>query len=88
MNIAQQIGEANRSLSLDSAALDFTKYAKCLMACRGQRDDALQLATARGASSRLRSMLEATISVKKVSDDILTKAPGRYRLRRWHDLGR
>jgi hypothetical protein len=31
----------NRSISLDSAASDFTKYAKALMASKGQPDDAL-----------------------------------------------
>jgi hypothetical protein len=69
------MGEANRSISLDSAALDFTKYAKTLMATQGQRDDALALAVGRGASSRLKAMLETPISVGEISDKLLLKAP-------------
>jgi hypothetical protein len=69
------MGEANRSLSLDSAASDFTKYAKTLMATQGRRDDALALAVGRGASSRLKAMLETPISVGEISDKILLKAP-------------
>jgi hypothetical protein len=68
------LAELNRSVTLDSASLDFTKYAKCLMATRGRRDDALALATARGASNRLRTMLETPIDTGKISDDMLTKS--------------
>ena len=70
MSFVQQIGEAHRSVSLDSAALDFTKYVKALVATKGRRDDALALAVARGASSRLQTMLKTPISIDKVSDDI------------------
>jgi HK97 family phage major capsid protein len=55
--------------------LDFTKYAKALMATQGRRDDALALAVGRGASSRLKAMLETPISVGEISDKILLKAP-------------
>jgi len=76
MTLMHQIGEASRSLSLDSAALDFTKYAKVLMATKGSPDEALALATARGASSRLQKMLETTATiVAKATEDILTKSP-------------
>jgi hypothetical protein len=69
------LGELNRSVSLDSAALDLVKYAKALMACKGRRDDALALCVARGASSRLQKMFEAPIITSEVSDRILAKGP-------------
>jgi hypothetical protein len=75
VSVFDAVAERTRSVSLDSAALDLVKYAKALMACRGQRDDALALATARGASSRLQTMFKTAISSDKISDDILTKAP-------------
>jgi len=58
-----QIGEANRSLSLDSAATDYTKFVKIrlvvgILARKGILTDALVLATPRGASSRLQAMLK------------------------------
>ena len=61
MTIRQQIGEVQRSVSLDNASLDFVKYAKALVATRGRPDDALALAVARGASSRLQTMLQTPI---------------------------
>jgi hypothetical protein len=64
MNVAQQIGEASRSLALDSAATDYTRYVKALgvqawlFRKHSLRIDTLQIATAKGASSRLRAMCE------------------------------
>jgi hypothetical protein len=70
-----ELAQAHRSLSLDSAALDFTKYAKAMLAAKGNPSEALQLATARGAGPRLRAMLETPISAGRISDDLLLKAP-------------
>jgi HK97 family phage major capsid protein len=88
MNIAQQIGEANRGLSLDSAATDYTRYAKT-QAVRawwyrrhGLMLDELQIATAvRGVSSRLQKMFEMrpeTIGdiTKKIMDNDPVELPG------------
>ena len=58
MTIRPELGEVQRSVSLDNASLDFVKYAKALVATRGRPDDALALAVARGASSRLQTMLQ------------------------------
>ena len=80
------MGEANLSFSLDSAATDYTRYVKILahknwLARGGHYEvDPLQLATAKGASSRLRAMLEMgpeTISgvTKKIMDNVAVELP-------------
>jgi hypothetical protein len=63
MTLATQVAEVSRSISLDSAATDYTKFVKIrlvvgILARNGILNDALALATPRGASSRLQAMLK------------------------------
>jgi hypothetical protein len=69
------IDQLSRSISLDSASLDFTKYAKSLLAAKGNPSEALQLAMARGASPRLKEMFEAPVAIAKIYDKLTLKAP-------------
>jgi len=75
MTLVQQVRDLNRSVSLDSAALDFTRYAKSMLATKGDSSEALALASARGASSRLREMFETPVDYVKVRDEMMMKAP-------------
>ena len=88
MTIMHQIGEASRSLSLDSAAVDFTRYVKTT-AIRdwwyrrhGLMLDELQIATAHSAaSSRLQAMLKMRPETmgdvtKKIMDNVAVGLPG------------
>jgi hypothetical protein len=87
MSIIEQIGQANRSLSRDSAATDYTRYVKT-QAVRswwfhrhGMMLDELQLASAvKGVSSRLQKMFEIrpeTIDgvTKKIMDNVAVGLP-------------
>jgi hypothetical protein len=69
------LAELNRSVSLSAANLDFTKYAKSMLAAKGNPSEALQLAMARGASPRLREMFEAPVAIAKIKDQLTVKAP-------------
>ena len=83
MNIAQQVGEAQRGLSLDSAATDYARYVKA-QAVRSWwwrrhhvQLDELQIASAtRGASSRLQKMFEIRPETfRDVKEKIMENVP-------------
>jgi hypothetical protein len=75
VSIAAQIGQVNANLENTTKAREFISYAKALLACKGNADEALQLAMARGASPRLREMFEAPLAIAKVYDQLTLKAP-------------
>src|SRR5262249_52308200 len=64
MTIAQKIGAASASISLDGVNSDFLRYVRteaqrAWLAEQGYKEDALEMATAhKGVSSRLKAMLE------------------------------
>jgi hypothetical protein len=57
VTIMQQVGEAHRSISLDSAGNDFVKFGKLTAAARGAIGEAQRLASASG-SRRVADMVE------------------------------
>lgn len=74
--LAQIVGGVSANSETATKSREFISYAKSMLAAKGNPSEALQLATARGASSRLREMFEvAPVEIAKIYDQLSVKAP-------------
>src|SRR5262249_44353808 len=65
--IAERIATVSANLEYATAAREFASYCKFLIACRGDRIEARQLAEAANASPRVQNILKSAISTGSTS---------------------
>jgi hypothetical protein len=73
--LAQIVGGVSASSENTAKSREFISYAKSMLAAGGNPAEALELATARGASTRLMAMFDAPVAISRIYDRLLLKAP-------------